>query len=115
MNPAPPPIPAPAVQPKTGGVSPWWLAGGCALLFATSLALPALKWDDGAAWLGAEDGNIFDHELNQRSIVIRDGHIVALCLRKTPFSGTPDFAGFAALEALDGTTVTGVRFKVSGS
>lgn len=47
------------------------------------------------------DTSIFDHELNRRSFVVRDGRLVALCLRETPFSGLPNFGGLGALEALD--------------
>lgn len=51
--------------------------------------------------IASYEGGIFDHDLNRQSLVVRNGHIIALCLRKTPFTGSPDFTALVALEALD--------------
>ena len=51
--------------------------------------------------IASYEGDIFNHELNHRSLVVRDGHLVALCLRSATFSAVPQFSGLSALEALD--------------
>lgn len=47
------------------------------------------------------DGAIFDDARNQSSIVIKNGHIVGLCMRKASFIALPDPGELTALEALD--------------
>lgn len=51
--------------------------------------------------IGGYGGTLFDDARNRNSLVIREGHIVALCMRGAAFASLPDPGGLTALEALD--------------
>lgn len=50
--------------------------------------------------LGVTTNEILRDDRNARSLVIRDGHILVLCLRDTSFTKLPDLGALTALEAL---------------
>jgi hypothetical protein len=47
------------------------------------------------------ESDLFDHPDNTRSMVVRDNHVKALCLRGVTFTTHPQFDGFPELKALD--------------
>src|SRR4051812_3332826 len=51
--------------------------------------------------IGGYEGGIFNHALNKHAVVIRNGHVIALCLRGSTFTAVPDLGDLSALEALD--------------
>lgn len=50
--------------------------------------------------IGGWFGEIFEDQRNATSFVVREGRLVALCLRGVSFSTTPDFRDCTALQAL---------------